>query len=117
MSGCLEQDYLYVGQDWSRVVPLSVDGLPYNCDGGAVTAQFVSVSRTSATTNGSAQSCSSGGDSDFSAGKVAVIYTDAVTSLLTAGDWILEIKVVESGGKIKIFHAKPSVTIVPTGQG
>lgn len=117
MSGCIEQDYLYVGQDWSRVVPLKVDGLPYNCTGATVTAQLVSISRTSATTNGAAQSCTDTGEADFSAGKIAVNFVDTVTTALTGGEWILEILVVESGGDKKIFHATPSVVVVPTGQG
>ena len=117
MSGCLDQDYLYVGQDWDRVVPLRVDGSPYNCTGATVTAQLVSISRTSATTNGAAQSCADSGNADFSAGKIEVIYADTVTTGLTGGEWILEILVVESGGGKKIFHAKPSVMVIPTGQG
>ena len=117
MSGCLDQDYLYVGQDWRRTVPLKIDGLPYDCSSGTVTAQFVSVSRTSATTNGAAQSCADTGNADFSAGMIDVIFADTVTTGLTGGEWILEILVVESGGDKKLFHAKPSVMVVPTGQG
>jgi len=114
---CLDQDSLYVGQDWVRLVPLKADGVPFNIASATVTAQFVSVNRTSATTNGSAVSCADSGSADYSAGVVEVIYSDTVTSALTGGEWILEIKVVESGGGIKLFHAKPSVNIVPTGQG
>ena len=117
MSGCLDQDYLYVGQDWDRVVPLRVDGSPYNCTGATVTAQLVSISRTSATTNGAAQSCADSGNADFACGKIEVIYADTVTTALTGGEWILEILVVESGGDKKLFHAKPSVMVIPTGQG
>jgi hypothetical protein len=117
MTGCLEQDYLYVGQDWVRTVPLKVDGLPYNIAGATVTAQLVSVSRTSATTNGAAQSCTDSGGANFAAGVVEVIYVDTVTTALTGGTWALEILVVESGGDKKIFHATTPITVVPTGQG
>ncbi len=116
MSGCLEQDSLYVGQDWRRTVPLRVDGLPYDATGASVEAQFVSIARTTATINGAVVSCTDTGLSNYAAGVVEVVYVDAVTSTLAGGEWTLEIAVTEAGGDKKIFHATPSVTVIPTGQ-
>jgi hypothetical protein len=114
---CLDQDSLYVGQDWVRLVPLKADGVPFDITSATVTAQLVSVNKTSATTNGSAISCADSGGADFSAGLVRVVFADTDTTGLTGGDWQLEIKVVESGTAIKIFHASPSIKVIPTGQG
>lgn len=112
------KDKLYAGQDWSRTIPLTIDGLPYVITGATVTAQFVRKSSpTSYTTNGAAQSCADSGNSNYAAGIVEVIYADTVTTGLTGGDYILEILVVESGGDKNIFHVEPEVLIIPTGQG
>ena len=112
------EDRLYAGQDWSRTVPLKVDGLPYAITGATVTAQFVQAnSETSVATNGAAQSCADSGNSNYAAGIVEVIFADTVTTALTGGVWTLEIKVVESGGDINLFHVTNPIRIVPTGQG
>lgn len=112
------EDTLYAGQDWTRTVPLRVDGLPYVITGATVTAQFVQKnSETSVSTNGAAQSCADSGNSNYAAGIVEVIYADTVTTSLTGGVWTLEIKVVESGGDVKLFWIKNPIRIIPTGQG
>lgn len=116
MSGQLEQDFLYVGQTWKRVVPLSIDNLPYNADGAQIAARFVSVGRSSATNNGPSVTCSDSGASDFSAGVIEVVFSDTETLQLVPGTWTLEI-LVDLGGQRLIFQATPSVSIVPTGFG
>ena len=113
------KDELYVGQDWARTIPLRVDGIPYvGMSGATVTAQLVKkTSDTAYTTNGAAQSCADSGNSNYAAGIVEVIYADTVTTGLTGGTWILEIKSVESGGDIRIFHITTPILVIPTGQG
>lgn len=115
--GLIQEDIMYVGQDWARTVPLKVDGLPYAITGATVTAQLVSKTNTTATTNGAAQSCADSGNSNYAAGIVEVIYADTVTTALTGGLWTLEILVVESGGDKNLFHVTTPIRVVPTGQG
>ena len=115
MSSKLEQDYLYIGQTYTRVVPLRVDGKPVDITSATVTARFTRVSGTYATNNGAAVSCADTGNSDYSCGVVEVVFTDVETTALAAGHWTLELKVVEAGGDVLIFQCSPSVLIQPTG--
>ena len=115
MSGQLEQDFLYIGQTWKRIVPLRVDGQPYDMTGASVTAQFTRISGTYATNNGPEVTCSSGGSSDYACGVVEVEVAESETSQLAAGNWTLEIRVTEAGGDVLIFQCLPVVSVVPTG--
>jgi len=116
MSGILDQDYLYIGQTYERIVPLRVDGKPYDITGATVTVRFTKVVGSYATNNGSPISATDAvNGSDYSCGVVGVKFEEADTTGLSTGVWTLEVKVAEAGGDILIFQCNPSVNIVPTG--
>jgi len=115
MSSKLEQDYLYIGQTYERVVPLTIDGKPADLTGATITARFTRVSGTYATNNGATVNCSDNGASDYACGVVEAVFSAAETSSLAAGTWTLELQVTEAGGDVLIFQCQPSVNIVPTG--
>ena len=115
MSGQLEQDYLYIGQTWERIVPLRIDGKPADFTGATIGARFTRVAGTYATNNGNEVSCSDSGGSDYACGVIEVVFPEAETTVLTAGTWTLELKVTTSDNEVLIFQCNPSVQIVPTG--
>lgn len=116
MSGQLEQDYLYIGQTWERIVPLRIDGKPADFTGATIGCRFTRVTGSSATNNGIEVSCTDGQDgSDYGCGVVGVKFDEATTTQLTPGFWTLEVKVTEANTDVLIFQCNPTVSIVPTG--